>query len=55
MLAHSSKTAVKRALAPAFVAAKAYDSIKLMILSDKLKAMSYRVSHYLVCSPAIIY
>jgi hypothetical protein len=35
MSAHSSKTAVKRALAPAFAAAKAYESIdnnnKLMI------------------------
>jgi hypothetical protein len=55
MSAHSSKTAVKRALAPAFAAAKAYESIKLMIVSDKLKAMSYCVSHYLVSSPAVIY
>jgi hypothetical protein len=58
MSAHSSKTAVKRALAPAFAAAKAYESInnnKLMIKLEKLKAMSYRVSYYLVCSPAFIY
>jgi hypothetical protein len=32
-----------------------YQALKLMILSDKLKAMSYRVSHYLECSPAFIY